>query len=290
MDDGHDPFRGGLCADEPRRRRMAALLDRRGSADLTPSSRRSHRLPGLHRLERVCAVAVDVVGVDGAGITVMGSTEDGLGGLRDQLAATGTVSRRLEDLQLTTGEGPCLDAYRDGRPVLAADLAGEPDRWFGFGPPAVASGAAAVFSLPLQVGVIRLGTLDLHRRTAGRLSTEQLADALALAALATETLLELAEDQGDTTPEDQGDEGRTGPPGWLSDVHADVHIASGMVSTQSGIDVPSALLRIRAYAFAHEEPIQQVARHIIDRDLVLAHPDDNGSGHGPTAPDEEGEP
>jgi hypothetical protein len=120
----------------------------------------------------------------------------------------------------------------------------------------------AVFSLPLQVGVIRLGTLDLHRCTTGRLSVEQLADALAL---------------------------RAGSPGWLPDVHADVHIASGMVSAQQGIDVRAALLRIRGYAFAHDQPIQQVARHIIDRDLALGRAEDNGSGHGPTAPDKEGE-
>jgi hypothetical protein len=291
VSNGSDSFDTDLSADETRRRRLAALLDGHATAAYgAESSQGALRLPGpVHRLQQVCAVVVGVVGVDGAGVTVMGGTEDGLSGHRDQLAATGPLSRRLEDLQLTAGEGPCLDAYRDGMPVLAADLAGEPDRWFGFGPDALAAGAAAVFSLPLQVGVIRLGTLDLHRRSVGQLSVQQLADALALAALATETLLELAE-QGDTTPDDRAGDGRAGAAGWLPDVHADVHVASGMVASQAGVDVRSALLRIRAYAFAHDEPIRQVARRIIDRDLTLARPDDNGSGYGPTAPDEEGEP
>lgn len=238
------------------------------------------------RLQQVCVVTVHVVGVDGAGVTVMGSVEAGLDGHRDQLAATGGLARRLEDLQLTAGEGPCLDAFREGRPVLIPDLAGESGRWLGFGPEAVGAGAAAVFSLPLQVGAIRLGTFDLHRRTAGPLTDEQLADALAMATLATEALLELAEQDG---PPDPGG-GREVAAGWLPDVHADVHAASGMVSAQTGSDVRSALLRIRAHAFGSGEPIHEVARRIIDRDLTFPLPDDNGPGHGPTAPDEEGEP
>lgn len=38
----------------------------------------------------------------------------------------GTLDRQsadVEELQLTLGEGPCLDAYRFGAPVLMGDLA-----------------------------------------------------------------------------------------------------------------------------------------------------------------------
>ena len=62
----------------------------------------------------------------------------------------------------------------------------------GFGPEALRLGAAALFSLPLQIGAVRLGTLDLHRATPGDLSRDQLADALTVASLGTEILLELA--------------------------------------------------------------------------------------------------
>jgi GAF domain-containing protein len=270
VSNGNNAFESAAPADEVRRRRLVALLDDHAGWQ--------------ERLERVCVVTVGLVGVDGAAVTVMGSVRAGLDGHRDQLAATGPLSRRLEDLQLTAGEGPCMDAFRDGRPVLIADLAGEPSRWLGFGSEASAAGVSAVFSLPLQVGAIRLGTFDLHRRSAGPLSHEQLADALAMASLATEALLELAE-QG-SAPEPGG--GREVAAGWLPDVHADVHAASGMVSAQTGSDVRSALLRIRAHAFGNGEPIHEVARRIIDRDLTFPLPDDC-SGHGPTAPDEEGE-
>jgi hypothetical protein len=39
--------------------------------------------------------------------------------------------RRPEDVQLTTGEGPCVDALRSGRPVLVPDLGLDP-RWPAF--------------------------------------------------------------------------------------------------------------------------------------------------------------
>ncbi|MFC5061919.1 GAF and ANTAR domain-containing protein [Actinomycetospora atypica] len=208
----------------------------------------------------VCAGVPATAGVDGAGITVMGSLAGGLEGARDQVAATGPVSRRLEELQLTVGEGPCLDAYATGMPVLVADLASGFTPWLAFAPEAQAAGASAVFSLPLQVGAVRLGTLDLYRSRPGDLSREQLAAALAVAETATELLLENSDPDADPG-EDVG---------WLSGVHADVHIASGVVSVQSGVDVGAALLRLRAYAFAHAEPLHEVARRVIEHTLVLA--------------------
>lgn len=215
-----------------------------------------------HRLGQVCADLLSRVAVDGAGITVMGSLAGGLRGARDQIAAVGALSRRLEDLQLTTGEGPCLDAFARGVPVLTADLAAELGRWPGFAPSALAAGAAAVFSFPLQLGVVRLGTLDLYRTRSGGLSRSQLASALAAGDAVTEALL--------TDPDT--DPGAGEDIGWLPGVHADVHIASGMLSARSGMDVGTALLRLRAHAFAHGEPLHEVARRVIARTLDLTDP------------------
>lgn len=226
-------------------------------------------------LERVCALAVSEVGVSGAGVTVMGSVADGIAGHRDQLASGGALSRQLEDLQLTAGEGPCLDAFAAGAPVLVGDLVADVHRWPGFAPEALAVGVAAVFSVPLQVGAVQLGTLDLYRAEVGSLTPTQLGVALTLAGLVTETLLEHA----DADPDDgsgggpDGDGAEPVEAGWLADVHAEVHQASGMVSVAEHIRVGEALVRIRAYAFAHSRPIGEVAARIVARDLVLSDPD-----------------
>jgi len=114
----------------------------------------------------VCAAAVAAVKVDGAGVTVMVSPT-----VRDTVHATDRVAGELEEWQLTFGQGPCVDAFSDGGPVLAADLraADHLARWPVFTPAALGSGARAVFAMPLQVGTIRLGVLDLYRRQGGQI-------------------------------------------------------------------------------------------------------------------------
>ncbi len=267
------------AGEDTRRRRLLALLDTSSNGDAAPDL--------AVRLARLCAVAQTEVGVDGAGITVMGSRDGGLAGARDQLAATDDLVRRLEELQLTTGEGPCLDAYAGGTAVLVADLTDEPTRWLAFGHEALATGAVALFSLPLQIGAIRLGTLDLFRASAGGLSRVQLSDALALAEIATEVLLEHSE------PEPGRDTDARGDVGWLPDVHGDVHVASGMVSVQTGTDVGAALLRLRGFAYAGGEPLHDVARRVIEHSLVFDQTEEHSGGlsddvnEGPPTPEPE---
>ncbi|MFC5063044.1 GAF and ANTAR domain-containing protein [Actinomycetospora atypica] len=221
------------------------------------------------RLTRLCSLAVAELGVDGAGVTVLAGSP-ARDGTRTQLGTVGDLTARLDELQLTTGEGPCLEAHETGVPVLVPDLGAERGRWLGFTAEALAIGACALFSFPLQVGAARLGTLDLNRRAPGSLSADRLADGLALAALATELLLALVETASD--PSDGGPDGQPGV-GWLPDVHAEVHVASGMVAAYTGTDVRDALLQLRSYAFRTGVPLHEVARRVIDRDLVLDPPD-----------------
>jgi len=104
----------------------------------------------------VCAAMVATVGVDGAGLTVVVSAT-----VRETVNATNAVAAVLEELQLTLGQGPCLDTFTDGGPVLAEDLR-SPEfaaRWPAFTPAALGAGAVAVFALPLHIGAIRLGVL-----------------------------------------------------------------------------------------------------------------------------------
>src|SRR3954465_14973352 len=125
-------------------------------------------------LVRLCARSLPVSGV---GLALM--TDDGPAGT---VAASDGGALELEELQFTLGQGPCVDASRTGRPVLVPDLAGtSPPMWPQFGAAAETAGLRAVFALPLQVGGIRLGVLDLYRDTAGELSPEELSDALTFA-------------------------------------------------------------------------------------------------------------
>lgn len=70
--------------------------------------------PELGGLLRSCCRAT---GLDGAGVSIV----DG-DGAREPLYASDEAASVIERLQLTLGEGPCVDASATGTPVLVADL------------------------------------------------------------------------------------------------------------------------------------------------------------------------
>ena len=222
-------------------------------------SRDGEELPDS--LVRLCARTLPVSGV---GVALM--TDDGPAGT---VAASDGGARRLEELQFTLGQGPCVDASRTGRPVLAPDLATMSSRsWPRFSAGADAAGLGAVFAFPLQVGGIRLGVLDLYRDTAGELSGEDLANALSFADAATQLLLDLqAQDTAQGSP----------PPHALAvlDDRAEVHQATGVVSVRARVSLAQALALLRARAYAEGRPIGDLARDVLDRVVQLGEDDDH---------------
>jgi hypothetical protein len=205
--------------------------------------------------KRLCEVSAEVVGMSGAGIMLM--DEDGLQG---SLCATNPVSELIAQLQYTLGEGPGHDAYRQARPVLEPDLADpQIQRWVAFSGPALEAGVRAVFGFPLHVGGIGLGTLDLYCDRPGTLTADQHADALVMAEVAAETVLGL---QAHAPIGRLAAELETG-----SDFRYVVHQACGMVSVQLGVSVAQALVRLRAYAFANDRALDDVAQDVVAREL-----------------------
>ena len=205
---------------------------------------------------RLCEVCADVALMTGAGIMLMaGDVQQG------SVCSSNDVSALIEELQYTLGEGPCVDAYHDDRPILEPDLAAATTRWLAFTPPAVAAGARAIFGFPLQLGGIRLGALNLYRDQPGPMDEEQYADALVLASVAAKAVLAM---QAQALPGNLATELEQG-----ADFRFVVHQASGMVSVQLGLSVGEALVRLRAYAFANNRLIAEVAEAIVARRLRL---------------------
>jgi hypothetical protein len=204
---------------------------------------------------RLCEAARDVVGVAGAGVMLMsGDLPSG------SLCTTNDVSDLIEELQFTLGEGPCVDAYHQSQVVLEPDLAhaGTP-RWLAFTPPAVEAGVRAVFAFPLQVGTVRIGALDLYRDRPGGISDDQHADAMAMADVIANWVLDV---QAHATAGSVADELERD-----ADFHAVVHNAAGAVSVQLGVTITEALIRLRAYAFSHDRLLRDVAEDVVARRL-----------------------
>jgi hypothetical protein len=200
------------------------------------------------RLVDACAGALPI---SGAGIALM--TDSGPAGT---VAVTDELASLMEDLQFTLGEGPCVDSSLWGRPVLQPDLATTgPARWPGFSAGALEAGIGAVFALPLRVGGIRLGVLDLYRDHAGALTPRELTEALAHADAATAILLHL---QARTPANGTG----SGLIPVIED-HAAVHQATGIVSVRANVTLTEALVLLRARAFAADRPIVALSRDVV---------------------------
>lgn len=203
------------------------------------------------------------LGVTGAGISVVTTA-----GVRAVVCATDEVSARIEELQFTLGEGPCVDAANDGVPILVADLQHPGDLlvelWPGFMDGAAAVAVRAVFAFPLRIGAIHLGALDLYRDRPGPLPDVDLSAALVAADAAAIALLEVD---------------ATGPGAFVDDAKArsayqlQVHQATGMVQVQLGIPTQEAFVMLRARAFSTDRPMLEVAQDVVERRLRFS-PDD----------------
>jgi hypothetical protein len=205
--------------------------------------------------KRLCEVCAEVTGMSGAGIMLMAGDVP-----RGSVCTTNAVSALIEQLQYALGEGPCVDAYHQDRPVLEADLA-DPStpRWLAFSGPALDAGARAVFGFPLHAGAVRLGALNLYCDRPGPLTDEQHADALVMADVAAHAVLMLQ---------------ASAPPGKLAaeleagaDFQYRVHQAAGMVAAQLDVSIGQALIRLRAYAFGNDRPLAEVADDVVSRTL-----------------------
>jgi hypothetical protein len=203
------------------------------------------------------------------------------------------TAARLSDLQFTLGEGPAVQASRLGRPVLVDDLRlvgrrpsgglGQPGSppWPGLVENADQLGVRSVFTFPLQIGVSRMGVLELYRTEAAELDDQQLAQALRLSDAVGYAMLSHAAVQrahgGDAS-------GRTWAPPVMEGARASgftdvtsstellravVHQATGMLSVQLSVPLDEALVRLRAFAFAQNRSIMDVSRDIVRRALRI---------------------
>jgi hypothetical protein len=237
-----------MTSDDGRLERLHGLVDTEpdGSGHGTTSA--------LHRL---CRVAVRVTDSSAAAVSLM--SESGPSGI---IASSGDRASAIAELQFSLGEGPSWNAFDLNRPVHAPDLESMSEGgWMAWSPAAGAHVVRAAFAFPLRVGPTQVGVLDIYRSVKGELSPGQLADIEALVAIATGTLLDGQEEAG---------EGGT-PSGIDTALESGfaIYQAQGMVMVQLGVPLADAMSRLRAYAYANDRSLGEVARDIVARALTL---------------------
>jgi hypothetical protein len=211
--------------------------------------------------ERLCRACVDGLDVDGAAVSVLTAKT-----ARATLFSTDPTADLLEELQFSLNDGVCIEAATSGEPVMVSDMhhGTETERWPVFAA-AVAERATigALFALPLQWGAVNVGVLDLYRVRPGGLTVAGCADLLR----AVDIVALLVIDRLTVPAEAAGREDADGWPEAGSGTHYEVHQATGMVLAQLGVDPVVALSRMRAYAFAEQRLLVEIARDVVARRL-----------------------
>lgn len=218
----------------------------------------------------LCLAAVRALPVHRAAISVF-VPDSGL----EVLGASDDVAERVQWAQITLGEGPGFDAV-DG-PILVANLSDPATPWPTFAAEAVKHGVGAVYSLPLAVGAVRVGVLDLYLDRPGPLADGDLADAAEIADLVSTIML--------TTGGGAGTDFAGASLGTQWDQPSgtrEVHQATGMIVAQLGVGAGDAYVRMQAFAYAQDRMLDDVAHAVVNRRLRFdPEPDDTDSpDHG----------
>lgn len=226
----------------------------------------------LAAANQLCRACVDLLEVDGASISLVHA-----GTTRGTFGSSNEASRRLDELQFTFGEGPCLDAVRSGAPVVALDLDDPTEhRWPAFTGAALQQGVTKLLALPVAVARAPVGALDLYSSRSGPLPSHTLAGGLLAAELAALPLLDLMSTDVDwaAAAEGEGD-------GWdqlASLERVEVYQATGMVMAALDVEAAEALVRLRARAYTLGRTASELSWDVVERRLLID-PREWGGGH-----------
>jgi hypothetical protein len=177
------------------------------------------------------------------------------------MAASNERAHLLELFQLQNDEGPCLEAFSTGEPVVHPDLSTAYDRWPRFAPEAVRAGFLSVQAFPLRLRSAVIGAMNLfsaERREDGEPGAH-LAQALAdVASIA--ILQDQMSRQSDL---------RAGQLQHALDSRVAIEQAKGMLAERAHIDMDEAFTLLRSHARSSQTLLTTVALQVVEGTLEI---------------------
>ncbi len=200
---------------------------------------------------------VEVLEVDAAGLMLAAPEGD----LR-VMASSSETMRVLELFEVQAQEGPCLDCYRTGEPVVNQDLAAANGRWPRFSTEAMAAGFRSVHALPMRLRGTVLGALNLFHTESGDMPAEDVEAAQALADVATIAILQHRAVLEAQVVNEQLNH--------ALNTRIVIEQAKGMVAEREGLNMEEAFARLRGHARNHNLRLADVSRDVIAGSLAPA--------------------
>ena len=193
--------------------------------------------------------ALTMLTVQGVGITIV----DARGVVR-HVTASDERCRRLEEIQIELGEGPCVDSARSNRPLGPVAFGeGSPGatRWHRFAAHTRAEGVVAISAVPLRTSETTIGALNLINTRPPVITSLDLDVAQALASAATACFLNQHRPRD---REDLVDQLR----GALNN-RITIEQAKGVLSERFHISMDEAFALLRSHARTLRLPLKDLA-------------------------------
>ena len=201
-------------------------------------------------LQMVSSRTSDLVDARAAGLLLA----DNQGRLR-LMAASDEGAEMLELFQVQALEGPCQDCYREGRPVINADLRAAADKWPHFAPRAVEAGYRSVHAFPMRLRRQVVGALNLFGTEVGEMAGSDVHIVQALADVATIGLLQERTIRHAEVLTDQLQAALSS--------RVVIEQAKGALAQIHGTDPDQAFDRLRGYSRSHNARLSDVAYTVV---------------------------
>lgn len=207
-------------------------------------------------LQTLVLSSVELLDVDAAGILLADRNDD-----LELVASTSEASRLVEMIQISAEEGPCVDSFRLGVPVVVPDITADAARWPRFAALAAQQGFNSVFAVPLRLRKMTIGTLNLFRVTTSTLDDYETRAAQAMADVATIGILHERTLRASDAAREQLEHALQS--------RVTIEQAKGVIAFTSSVSVEEAFDRLRNHARRTRRPLAEVARDVVERRLTV---------------------
>lgn len=197
--------------------------------------------------------------IDVAAVGLMLASTDGE--LR-VLASSGETMRLLELFEIQAEEGPCIDCFRSGKPILNHRIDRADRRWPNFSPKAFEAGFRSVHAIPMRLRGQTIGALNMFHVEEGPMRPADVVAAQALADVATIAILQHRAAADAQALAEQLNR--------ALNTRIVIEQAKGVVAESATVDMEQAFNRLRRHARNHNARLADVAYAVTTKSLPVS--------------------
>ena len=202
-------------------------------------------------LSNRCAEAFEC---EAAGVLLLSTS-----GELEYLASSNESMEMMEMFQIQSHEGPCIECFETGKPVINRSLSASVEMWPNFAPKAVSLGFNSVHCFPLRLRGRIMGALNLFRTTDGVLAPDEAVLAQGLADIATIAILQQRTIEDANILNVQLN--------YALNSRIIIEQAKGMISQSLGCDMLTAFDLLRNHSRNHNRQLTDLARAIVEGEI-----------------------